>query len=156
MNKHDIAAARRDLLTRWRGDLIDAINRQARELGELFDAESCDPITPPPLRITMPSCDSVALLLSGIDNALAGKPDPFGIEPPKRGIKPLKTDQQMIAIVADVLTEIQKNKSQKVAAPKMFIQDLARKHGVSNDTIKKALKDKRIRGWATYQLFKKK
>lgn len=154
MNKHDLADARRQLLIRWRSKLIDALNRQARELGEQFDPESSDHFTPPPLRVPMPSGDMIELLLGGIDNALEGKPDPFGIEPPKRGIKPLKSRQQMIDIVAAVLSE--NGKKQRTVVPRMFLNDLARKHGLSTDTLEKAMKDKSLLGFATLKLAREK
>lgn len=158
MNKHDIAAANRTLLERWRSLIHDAVLHQLRETARLLDEANGEPVTPPVLQIPMPSGDMLGLLMNGIDAALDEKLDPFGIELDGRGIKPKKSRQEIIAIVAEVLICIQKYESKgNIRNPKTrALEEVAGRHHLSSETINKAIKDKSVLGWATYKLFRKK
>ena len=154
MNKHDLAAGRRALLENWLVLIQDAYSRQQRELEDLYNSRSNDePITPPMLRITMPSNDMMNILLNGISAVLDGKENPFGIEPPAKGIKPLKTRMQMILIVGELIDEIERLTAAGRPNPKTeAVSNLANRHGLSTSTLLKAYKDKDLRGWAKFRL----
>ncbi len=154
MNKHDRATAQRILLERWLSLIQDAYNRQQRELEDLWHSRTDDePVTPPMLRISMPSNDMMNLLLNGISAVLDGTNNPFGIEPPAKGIKPLKARWQMILIVGELIDEIEKLTVAGRPNPKTeAVSNIADKHGISTSTLLKAYKDKDIRGWADSRL----
>ncbi len=154
MNKHDLAAARRSLLEHWLGLIQDAYNHQQRELDDLLHSRTDDePVTTPKLQISMPSKDMMNLLLNGISAVLDGKGNPFGIEPPAKGIKPLKTRMQMILIVGELIDEIERLTAAGRPNPKTeAVSNLAAHHGLSVPTLLKAYKDKDLRGIATFRL----
>lgn len=148
MNKHDLAAARRSLLELWLSLIQDAYDNQQRELENLLHSRTGDePVIPPMLRIPKPSSDMMNLLLSGIAAALDGKSNPFGVEAPSKGIKPLKTRQQMISIVGELIAEIEALTTAGKANPKTeALSKIATKHSLSDSTLLKACKDKDILG----------
>lgn len=153
MNKHDLAKARRSLLEHWLHILQDADRIQRAECDAMIGAAGGEPVTPPPLRLTKPSNDMMNLLLGGLEAALRGDPDPFGIEPPAKGTRPLKSRQQMILIVGELLDAIEAAKAAGVRNPETAaVTEAAARHGMSTSKLVKALDDKDLRGWAEFRL----
>lgn len=152
MNKHDLAAAHRELLQRWLVIINDAKKLQENELERLLEQSPGQSVSPPLLKIPSPSSDMLNLLIGGIEKALDGNADPFGIKEP-RGIKPKNNRQEMIAIVAFVISESQKHKAKGEKDPvTQAIGEAAERFNLSVDTVKKAHEDSDLVGLAKLQM----
>lgn len=154
MNKTDAALARRALLEHWKLLIRDAVMNQRRETERLLCEANGEPITNPPLIITMPSADMTNLLLSGIESALAGNNDPFMIRPP--GKSPTMPRQKRIEIVAELIAEMDKRKLGDTRAYRQISIDfVAGQHDIQPDTLESYLKDKDISGMAKLVKYQK-
>lgn len=146
MNKHHLASAKRALLERWLGLLEDAQTRQEGESEARRIAANGQPFDPPPLLIPAPSQDMKQLLMEGIQAALDGKPDPFGIAAPTKGNKPKYNRQGWLDVVREIFGEIERNKNRVLPYGKRdpvteAINTIAERHGLSAEAIWKAYKD---------------
>lgn len=149
MNKHHLAGQRKVLLELWLKLLRDA------EARTIHQAATEEPRQSLPLVITKPSNDMMELLLGGIQRALDGDADPFGIQPPARGKVSPDTWPERVAAVAEVLTVI--GEIQRDGLPDGHRDYVAEAIGIvagrrhvklGESALREAYKDKEIRGWA--------
>lgn len=146
MNKHHLASAKRALLERWLNLLDDAQARQEIESEARRNAANGGLYEPPPLVIPAPSQDMKQLLIEGIQAALDGNPDPFGIALPKKGNKPKYNRQGWLNVVREIHGEIQRNEKRALPYGKRdpvteAIITIAERHELSAEAIWKAYKD---------------
>lgn len=140
-----LAEAKRALLERWLGLIRDAVARRDRELEARIEAAKGKSVTPPPLQIpSSPSRDMIDLLTNGIEAALAGSKDPFGIAAP-RGIKPLLNRQKQIEAVSEVIAKLERNpRGNRV----IVFESVGKKYNVGMETIRNLYYDQELRQWA--------
>lgn len=146
MNKHHLASAKRALLERWLYLLEEADVWQAANSEALRIAANGEPYESPHLLIPAPSRDMKQLLMDGIQAALDGKPDPFGIAPPAKGNKPKYNRQGWLDVVREIHGEIERNKNRVLPNEKHdpvteAIVTIAERHELSVEAIWKAYKD---------------
>lgn len=139
-----LAEAKRGLLERWLALIRDAVARRDRELEARLEAAKGKSVTPPPLQIPSPSRDMIDLLTNGIEAALAGSKDPFGIAAP-RGIKPRLSRQKQIEAVSEVIAELERNPRGNVV---IVFESVGKKYNVGMETIRNLYYDKALRRWA--------
>lgn len=134
---HDMVAARRALLQLWLDRFRDALVAHQRDKDAHVSAGG-GPRDIPPLRLPMPSRDMQSLLLDGIEAALNGSKDPFGIATP-RGNPPRLDVGDRIEAVIEIIKEVERT-GEVVSA----IKNAARKYKVSVETMRNAYYDERI------------
>jgi hypothetical protein len=139
MNAHDIALENRELLRRWKALL------ENREIVGELDEDGI--IFNPKMQIQRPSNDMLTLLIEGIERALDGERDPFGIEEP-RGIKPRLDRQQKIDTIAAILDEQEANPQKTLDEVFDFV---GKKLKVSPVVVRNAFSEKNTKEWAEIQ-----
>lgn len=138
MRPHDVVAARRAVLQLWLDRFGEALDAHHRESEEHFrDGGGSRSI--PPLRLPLPSRDMLSLLLGGIESALDGAKDPFGIATPK-GNPPRLSFGDRIDAVAEIIDEVEQTGDVCKA-----INTAAAKFAVSYQSMRDAYYDERIK-----------
>lgn len=144
MNKHDLVDARRLLLENWLSLIRYANAAHERECKALHDTATGEPISPPPLRLPGLSQDMINLLVDGIEAALAGSKDPFGIATPRggktlRGKKRLLSRQERITAVSMIIDKYERGSNLQDAfaavAEKMEMSAEAMRDAYYDETI---------------------
>jgi hypothetical protein len=137
MKAHEIAAARRALLDRWR-----ALLGEADSMHEERGAQHSHRV------LRLPSCDMMRFLREGLDAVAAGKPDPFGIKA-KGGARSRLSRDEWIGVVAEVIASIDdvpgRNQTDREAEA---IALVAERHGLTEESLRKRFYDADTRGWA--------
>jgi hypothetical protein len=141
LSPHDVATARRALLQLWLDRFGEALDAHRRESKDRF-RDGGGPRNIPPLQLPLPSRDMLSLLLGGIEAALAGAEDPFGIATP-RGNPPRLSLADRINAVAEIM-----DGAEVSGGTTTNIKNVAKKYGVSFETMRDAYYDVRINRYA--------
>ena len=134
----DEIAAKRALLELWLGRFEDAGKRHRLEREKIKQGSI------PDLRMPYPTRDMLAVLVNGIEAALRGNSDPFGIRPAP-GIK-LKSHRSKADRIEAIKEVASRAKSiGKLTGDKGALAKIANERHISVGTLRKDYYDKRLR-----------
>lgn len=139
MTKSDLADAHRALLEDFLSEIEWAIKHREDEIIRLCKMTD-EGITPPPLKLYRCGHDTLKIVTEGLQAALDGQPDPFGL---KTGSNYSKSRSKRVR--SETLSKVLKLNRSGVSLDEACAK--CAPNGVSAETVKGWLKNKTERAW---------